>query len=329
MAATAELPTVDVVCGVIWSRDGQYLLAQRPEGRIWAGWWEFPGGKIEAGESAADAIARELLEELGIRVTRADPWLRRVFDYPHARVRLHFYQVRAWSGEPACLEGQALHWQMPGSVCEVGPLLPANVPVLRALDLPCVFPVTPPPDVPHGEALRRVANTLRGDPPWRRHANTSIHSSGGWLQIRRGEMRWAEWQDWRALCEDHSLLAIANTAPDTAQTLGAEALHLSANHLAALDARPLFGKVGASVHHRAELERAAALGLDYVILGGVNHSASHPGRAGLGWTAWAQLAAWSPLPVYAIGGLNPDDLDAAQAAGASGIAMIGAAWGDS
>jgi len=99
--------------------------------------------------------------------------------------------------------------------------------------------------------------------------------------------------------------------------------------LAALDARPLFGKVGASVHHRAELERAAALGLDYVILGGVNHSASHPGRAGLGWTAWAQLAAWSPLPVYAIGGLNPDDLDAAQAAGASGIAMIGAAWGDS
>lgn len=315
-------PATDVVCGVIWSADGRYLLARRPEGRVWSGWWEFPGGKMEAGESAASAIGRELREELGIRVTRADTWLLRVFDYPHARVRLHLFHIRGWSGEPTGLEGQALHWQTPGEVCGAGPLLPANAPVLRAIEMPPLLPVTPPPELPHEQALSRVAAGL---------AQTTGAGlpvpAGRWLQIRRGDLTPAQWRDWRALCTEHEVLPIANLTLEAAAVLGAEALHLSATRLATLTARPDLALVGASVHSREELEHAAGLGLDYVILGSVNATASHPDTAGLGWQAWADIALWSGLPVYAIGGLGPEDLDRARTHGASGVAMIGAAWG--
>lgn len=316
---SAAKPPVDVVCGVIWSSEGRYLLAQRPKGRIWDGYWEFPGGKIEPGESAAVAVARELHEELGIRVTRADPWLLKVFDYPHARVRLHFFHVREWSGTPACLEGQQLHWQLPGEPCSIGPLLPANAPILRALDLPTLFPVTPDASVPHIRALALI-NTRLSRLPW--------GAGRRWLQVRRGELTAAEWHDWSVLCAGHRVTAIPNTTPGSALADKLQAMHLSAASLATLQARPDLPLVGASVHSRAEIQRAEELGLDYVILGSVKETPTHPGVAGLGWNTWANVAYWPALPVYAIGGLRTNDLDEAQQHGAHGIAMIGGAWND-
>lgn len=316
---SAAKPPVDVVCGVIWSPEGHYLLAQRPKGRIWDGYWEFPGGKIEPGESVAGAMARELYEELGIRVTRSDPWLLKVFDYPHARVRLHFFHVREWSGTPACLEGQQLHWQLPGEPCDAGPLLPANAPILRALDLPALFPVTPDASVPHIRALALV-NTRLSRLPW--------GAGRRWLQVRRGELTAAEWRDWSVLCAGHGVTAVPNCAAGWAQAAGAQAVHLSAARLDALTARPDVSLVGASVHSRAEIDRAAALGLDYVILGSVRETSSHPGVASLGWNTWADESRWSALPIYAIGGMRVEDLDDARRHGASGIAMIGGAWND-
>lgn len=319
MAATADVPTVDVVCGVIWSPAGdRYLLAERPKGRIWDGYWEFPGGKIEPGEAPADAMARELHEELGIRVSRADPWLLKVFEYPHARVRLHFFHVRQWSGTPAGLEGQRLCWQAPGTACGVGPLLPANAPILRALDMPALLPVTPPPEVGHQDALARVDAGL---------GRLAFGGAERWLQVRRGRLTPAEWRDWADLASRHGVLPIANTSAADGLTLGAEAIHLSTARLLALAARPPAILVGASVHDRAEIAHAAALGLDYVILGSVNATSTHPGREGLGWTAWSDIARWSALPVFAIGGLQAQDLEQARRHGASGIAMIGGAWG--
>jgi len=311
-------PPVDVVCGVVWSADGRYLLAQRPEGRIWDGYWEFPGGKIESGEAPAEAIGRELAEELGIRVTRADPWLLKVFDYPHARVRLHFFHVREWSGNPVCLEGQQLHWQRPGDPCTAGPLLPANESILRALDLSSLFPVTPDNSVTHVRALALV-NARLSRLPWA--------VGPRFLQVRRGEVTAAEWRDWSVLCAGHGVTAVLNTTPDLARTLGASAVHLSAARLAGLHQRTdHLTLMGASVHSRAEIERAACLGLDYVVLGSVRDTASHPGHPGMGWITWADTARWASIPVYAIGGLRPDDLEDARRLGASGIAMIRGAW---
>lgn len=311
---------IDVVCGVIWSSDGRYLLAQRPQGRIWSGYWEFPGGKIEPGEPAEAAMTRELQEELGINVTRADPWLLKVFEYPHATVRLHFFHVRDWSGTPHGLEGQALHWQAPSAPCAVEPLLPANAPILRSLAMPPLLPVTPNTALPHREALAVVAAGL---------SRWHIHKCEGWLQIRRGDLSAGEWRDWMSLCAEHGVLPIANTGVDEARALGAAAVHLSATRLSSLVARPDVRLIGASVHTRAELDRAAWLGLDYVILGSVNATPTHPELRGLGWPAWQASAHWSPIPVYAIGGLGPDALDDARRHGATGLAMISAAWGTS
>lgn len=335
---------VDVVCGVIWSSDGRYLLAQRPLGRIWSGYWEFPGGKIEPGEPAEAAMTRELQEELGITVTRADPWLLKVFEYPHATVRLHFFHVREWSGTPRGLEGQALHWQSPSTACGVDPLLPANAPILRSLAMPAVLPVTPSAEVAHSAALALVAAGLsRGWPlEFEQRSGLACASAsdlepvcgteggtptrGRWLQVRRGALSMREWREWSDLCVDHGVVPIMNTSVEEALAFGVGSLHLNAARLAALHARPELPLVGASVHSREEIERASALGLDYVILGSVNTTPSHRARDGLGWPAWQAIARWSPIPVYAIGGLDLPELDEARRRGASGIAMIGAAW---
>jgi 8-oxo-dGTP diphosphatase len=120
---------VDVAVGVLIDRDGRFLLTSRPEGKVYAGYWEFPGGKIEAGETVAQALQRELHEELGITIGAAQPWQVEIVDYPHARVRLHFCKVFDWHGEFQMREGQSMVWEhLP---VQSRPVLPGTVPVLR------------------------------------------------------------------------------------------------------------------------------------------------------------------------------------------------------
>ena len=126
---------------VLMREDGKVLLGQRLEGKPWAGWWEFPGGKIEAGETPFQALQRELQEELGTQAVAAYPWLTRRFDYPEKTVKLHFFMVRRWDGTPYAKEGQPLSWQDPQSL-NVNPMLPANVPILTALSLAPVYAIT-------------------------------------------------------------------------------------------------------------------------------------------------------------------------------------------
>ncbi|MFZ1180518.1 MAG: NUDIX domain-containing protein [Herbaspirillum sp.] len=131
IAPQTTAPPIDVAVGILVKPNGDVLLGQRPEGKPYAGHWEFPGGKVESGESIADALKREFLEELGIEIISAEPWCGMQYVYPHAHVRLHFYFSRKWRGEPQSLEGQAFAWQ--GSI-EVGPLLPATLPLIEWID---------------------------------------------------------------------------------------------------------------------------------------------------------------------------------------------------
>ena len=127
--AAVDRTPVDVAVGVLIDADGRFLLTSRPAGKVYAGYWEFPGGKLEAGESVEAALARELHEELGIAVGAVQPWRVELVDYPHALVRLHFCKVFAWRGEFEMREGQRMAWQtLP---VEVGPVLPGTLPVLR------------------------------------------------------------------------------------------------------------------------------------------------------------------------------------------------------
>ena len=125
---------VDVAVGVLIERDaqgveGRFLLTSRPQGKVYADYWEFPGGKLEAGESVDEALRRELFEELGITIGAAHPWKIEMVDYPHALVRLHFCKVYEWAGEFEMREGQRMAWQ--NLPVEVTPVLPGTVPVLQ------------------------------------------------------------------------------------------------------------------------------------------------------------------------------------------------------
>ena len=129
-AAPAALRTpVDVAVGVLIDAEGRFLMTSRPEGKVYAGHWEFPGGKIEAGETVEAALRRELTEELGITIGAVQPWQVELMDYPHARVRLHFCKVYDWSGHFEMREAQRMAWQQ--LPVDVTPVLPGTVPVLR------------------------------------------------------------------------------------------------------------------------------------------------------------------------------------------------------
>lgn len=287
---------VDVAAAVILRDDGAFLLARRPPGKVYAGWWEFPGGKIEAGEPAAEALARELREEIGIAARTAYPWITRVFTYEHATVRLHFFRVTAWDGDPHPREGQEIAWQKLDAPM-VEPMLPANAPVLASLALPHEYAIT-------GEdtTLEQMEARLRGG-------------------LRLLRLRARAPQGARALAAHYG-----------ARVLGAagerlDGVHVTSAELMALAARPAAALCAASCHTRAELERAMALGMDFAVLGPVKPTATHPGAATLGWDGFAAIARGASIPVYAIGGLLREDLPDAWAAGAHGVAMIRGSWG--
>ena len=124
----ASRPVVEVAVGVLIQPDGQFLLTSRPPGKVYEGYWEFPGGKLEAGESVETALRRELQEEIGVTIGAVHPWKVEMVDYPHALVQLNFCKVFEWSGELQMHEGQSFAWQcLP---VQVKPVLPGTVPVL-------------------------------------------------------------------------------------------------------------------------------------------------------------------------------------------------------
>ena len=308
---------VPVAAAVIVASDGRVLLAQRPPGKAYAGYWEFPGGKIEPGESPREALSRELREELGIAVHRAAPWIVQRYRYPHAHVELHFFRVFEWEGMPVGHDGQAFAWQVPGRL-DVSPMLPANTFVMRALSLPPVYGITNADDVGEVAFLERAENAI----------------ASGLRLIQLREKTWPLACQ-RALAE--SLLARA--APRGVKVLlngdardaldwGCAGVHLTAAVLGSLTARPVPDTMlcAASCHTRAEIERAAALNLDFVVLGPVQPTPTHPNAQPLGWESFAALAAQAPLPIFALGGLARGDLDVAIAHGAHGVALRRGAW---
>ncbi|MBI1396463.1 MAG: Nudix family hydrolase [Betaproteobacteria bacterium] len=310
---------MEVVAAVIERDDGAFLLAQRPEGKVYEGWWEFPGGKIEAGERPVNALGRELREELGITVDVAYPWVTRTFEYPHGRVRLRFFRVPRWHGELRGLERQQFRWQRLPDL-DVAPILPANGPILSALALPLVMGVTP--------ALATVSA------PFLEALDAALSGALRLVQLRVPGMAPAVFESFhREVCERvlaHGARLVVNSAcGGREEPAEGEGVHLTSAALAVAHERPAAGLVGASCHDARDLSRAEALGLDYAVLGPVQPTATHPGQRPMGWEKFAGLARERSIPVYAIGGLSVEDLPCARAAGAHGIAAIRSIWTES
>jgi len=303
----------EVAAAVIERPDGAFLLAQRPEGKPYPGYWEFPGGKIEPSEDARAALVRELREELDIVVTAATPWITRVYAYTHATVRLHFFRVTAWKGEPRPLEDQDIRWQRVESI-DVAPMLPANAPVLSALALPAIMVVS------DAQAM--------GIEPWVRRLERQLAREKLLVQLREkglGRLRVQHLLS-RVLARTAPLASPVVVNSDAGHFPQGGGVHLTSRALMQAQSRPGVRLAGASCHDAAELAQAAALGLDYAVVGPVNPTSSHPDATPLGWDRFAALVAGSPLPVYAIGGLTRADVDEAGERGAHGVALRSAAF---
>lgn len=305
---------IEVAAAVIERPDGSFLMASRPEGKVYAGWWEFPGGKVEAGETGRQALDRELREELGIQVEEAWPWLNRSFVYPHAHVMLRFFRVTRWRGEPHPHEGQTLEWTR-AELPRVAPILPANGPILRGLSLPLEYAIS---DM-----------EKRGEAEFLRCLDARLEQGLKLLQLREKQLsdeafrRVAEQVARRCRARGARLMLNGDMALAAELEVG---VHLSASRLMASGSRPDIPWVAASCHDPAELARAAELELDFVVLSPVLPTPSHPGAATLGWNRFADWLRDFPLPVFALGGLSLNDLRTARRHGAHGVALKSQAW---
>ncbi|BAP90194.1 NUDIX family pyrophosphatase [Burkholderiales bacterium GJ-E10] len=304
-------PTTHVAVGVLVRGDGAVLLADRPEGKPYAGYWEFPGGKIEPGESVEAALARELHEELGLHVRASEPWTVIEHDYPHAYVRLYFRRVFAWDGVPEPKEGQRLRFHAPDAP-PPQPLLPAAIPALRWAQLPSMT-ILSPGDLPDGAAVRqwiddrlgRGARQLLVREPRLRVADALPALRAGAQQARAyGAHLLVDWSgcggdagaDWQGGVV-RAAQALRDDAPDRRNTA------------CRTDPEAWFG---GGVRDRSDLVRAAASGCDFAVM------EAEVGRVP-DWEAIAELCRESPLPVYVPLAPSAPTLARARSLGAQGL----------
>ena len=300
----------EVAVAVFIKPDGSFLLSSRPEGKPYPGYWEFPGGKIEVGETVLQAMKRELMEELNVSITKATPWITFMMVYTHATVRLHCWKVSEWHGDMRGLEGQKFDWQRLAAIT-VTPTLPGCVPILKALALPPVYAITNATEAGVTSYLRKLEHALADGLKL--------------IQVREKNMPADERRLFAkqvvSLAHAHGAKVLVNSDETLARDVGADGVHLTTQQLQQCGVRPKFALVGASTHSREEIERAAELKLDFVVLGAVKSTMTHPGEKPLGWERFAALVEATPLPVYALGGISSADLKDAILLGAHGVAM--------
>ena len=302
--------SIHVVAGVIVDTRGRILLTRRTEKSDLPGLWEFPGGKLEPGESSEQALVRELREELGIEA-EVGPLLMEVpQQYPDKRLRLEVRRVAAWKGNARGREGQPLTWVLPERLSRYS-MPPADQPVVALLRDPDRYLVTPEPDSESSwvggleQALDAGVSLvqLRSDA-----------ARGGWTALLRSTLKRFARRKVRWLL--HGDIALADE-------LGI-GVHLEPAQLAGLERRPLpEGRpVAASCNDADELQAAQRLGCDFAVIGPVHATAGHPGAPTLGWKGFERLREHVALPLYASGGMKPGDIVEARRHGAQGVVAL-------
>jgi 8-oxo-dGTP diphosphatase len=308
---------VPVAVGVIRNPQGEILIARRPDNVHQGARWEFPGGKIEAGESVLQALQRELQEELGIEVERSRPLIRIRHDYPDKSVQLDVHEVLACRGEPHGREQQPVQWVAP---CDLSrfEFPAANLPILRALTLPAWYLITGDFD---GEA-RGLEKLQR-----------ALYQGIRLVQLRAKQLTARQFESFAikaiALCHARGARIMLNASPELACRLGADGVHLASARLMALSQRPADPQllVSASVHDATQLAQANRLAVDFSVISPLFATASHPDAALLGWQGFRRLAEQAVHPVYALGGMQTSMLAEVWQRGGQGIAAISSLWG--
>ena len=309
---------VNVAVGILRRHD-EVLLTRRPDGTHLAGYWEFPGGKLEPGEMPEQALARELREELGIDVVTTQPLIRHRHPYPTRDVVLHTFEVTAWQGEPRGVQGQALRW-LPADLIDAAELPPADGPLLSATRLPDIYAISGDFS-DQADFLRRVERLIAGGVRLLCLRCPDL-DAGAYRALATAVLAVARPVGMQVL-----LHGAADWLTGFAAELGA-GRHLPVRAVAALDRRPLAAGAwcAASCHDATELAQAARIGCDFAVLSPVAVTASHPDRPALGWTRFAALVDGAALPVFALGGMQPELARAAREHGGQGVAVMRGLW---
>lgn len=321
--AKADVREIHVAVGVI-VREGRVLIARRPHHVHQGGLLEFPGGKVEPEETVQVALVREIAEETGLQIPldTLQPVIGIRHDYGDKRVFLDVWRTDQAQGEAHGREGQSIDWVSPENLRDED-FPAANRPIIRALRLPFLLAITG--DIHAGDAgVQQLRRALSGLP----------ESDRGRLVLLRAPGMAAE--DYCSLAESalevceaagaglmlHGSLAVFDDNPDAA------GLHLPWPEAEKLGARPVPDGVwlGVSCHDARQIDHAVAIGADYVTLGPVKLTATHPGAAAMGWAQFRELVSRSTIPVFGLGGLEPADLDQARQAGGQGVAGIRYWW---
>jgi 8-oxo-dGTP diphosphatase len=308
---------VHVAAAVIRDAAGRILLTRRAERLHQGGLWEFPGGKLEPGESPGQGLRREIKEELGLQLLGHRPLIRNLHHYPDKSVLLDVHLVTEYRGIPEGLEGQPLEWVEPQRLSDY-PMPLADIPVIKAVNLPEQYLITGRDPGDRHRFLERLEHALE--------------SGLRLVQLRPGELPEAAVMELaRAvlqLCRARGARMLLNGMPELAMEIGADGVHLNSRRLRQSRVRPLpaGSLVAASCHTREELEHASSIGLDFAVLSPVQETGSHPDASPLGWERFGVLVQGAGLPVYALGGMQPADLPLAWEHGAQGIAGISCFW---
>jgi len=301
---------LQVAVGVIKNPDGKVLISLRHSSLHQGGLWEFPGGKLEASETAEQALARELKEELNITVIAATPLITVQHQYPDLAVQLNVFLVEHFSGAVKSCEDQPFKWVNPDELANHA-FPAANQPIITAARLPDRYAILD--DADESQLLENLQKIL----------DKGIKL----IQARLKTLPVAAVEKFVEqaclLCKQHNALLLINSAVENASGLNADGIHLTSRHLMSIKQRPENIKwVAASCHDLQELQHAQNIGVDFVVLAPVLTTQTHPGTEALGWEIFSEWVATTSFPVYALGGMTESCLITARQGGAQGIAAI-------
>lgn len=310
--------TLDIAVGVLVDSAGRVLIARRRAHTPGAGFWEFPGGKREAGEAIDVCLARELAEEIGIDVKHGQPLVRFAHDRGPRPVRLHVWRIDDWQGQPSGLEGQVVRWAEPGTL-DLSTLLPATEVIINALRLPPRYLITP--------------GLADGDPAaWLSGIDRALADGIRLIRMRDPALDDAAYERLTGAVVERVHAAGAQVLVDRdvalMQRVDADGLHWPAQQVIDAAQRPVDRRFWyvASAHDGDDLRQAATAGADFATLSPVQPSLTHPDTPALGWAGFAEQRGDQAVPVYALGGLSGADLDTAAAYNAQGVAAIRGFW---
>lgn len=311
-----SINVVHVAVGAIVSPEGKILIARRAADAHQGGLWEFPGGKVDAGETIHQALQRELYEELGIQVEQTEPLIQIRHDYVDKSVLLDVHKVLSFSGQARGVEGQPICWVNVSELTDFD-FPAANKPIITALQLPDRMLIT-------GAFASRDEFATR--------LNKALESGLRLVQLRCPSASPESFQELAKfateICDQFQARLVCNTTLDNFHYCAGDGLHLNRHQLCAYESRPIDKSklLGASCHNAEEIAQARRIEVDYICLSPVAPTTSHPDTIVLGWENFAELVRNAGVPVFALGGMGNDDIPRAKINGGQGIAAISYFW---